>query len=352
MAATLFQTTGAVTREDEMADLEQRDAEILDAFQRDFPIASTPYAMIGQMVDMSEKEVIKRAIRLRQSGALRPIQIRFDPRALGCSVALVIAAVPEDLLESAAAIVTSHPGVSQNYRRNHEFNLWFTLCLPPDSALGMEETVRIIAAEAQVDRIHALPAIYQYREGVLENDTEIETAVPDETGRRRIRLLQDELPVQPRPFDVIARKLDEPPEDLIEFIRLQKELGTIQRIGPVVVPQKARFSTSAMGVWNVPPERIDQVAKLYSEDERISSCTIRDSREDWPYNLFTIIQGRSVDECESTMKRLAEMGNLEDYRALFPLHEYKQTRMNLFPAELNAWERTRSDGASSRTAAS
>lgn len=332
-----------------MADLDQRDREVLDALQREFPITPTPYAILGQMVEMSEKEVIKRTIRLRQEGLLRAIQIRFDPRALGCSVALVIAAVPEENIEAAAEVINSHPGVSQNYQRNHEFNLWFTLCLPPGSRLGLEETVRIIGSEAGVTTIHALPALRQYRDGRLE--PEIGPVIPDERGRRRIHLLQDELPIQPRPFDVIARQLNEHPDELIEFIREQQESGTISRVGPVLTPAKGRFSASAMGVWVVQNDRLDEIATRFSEDEMIPTCTIREPREEWPYNLFTIIQGRTVDECETTMERLATTAGIDDYRALFSVHEFKQTRMDLFPKALDEWERGRVSG-DSRTAAS
>ncbi|MBW3672405.1 MAG: hypothetical protein KY432_12130, partial [Acidobacteria bacterium] len=278
------------------------------------------------------------------------MRVRFDPKALGCSVALVIAAVAEDRVDAAAEIIDSHPGVSQNYKRNHDFNLWFTLCLPSSSLLGLDETVRIIGSEAGVSRIHALPAIRQFRDGAVEDDTE--AVIPDERAQRRIHLLQEELPIQPRPFDVVARKLEEHPDELIEFIRKHRELGTILHVGPVLAPAKSRFSASAMGVWNIPHDRLDQVGRMLSEDEMTSACTIRTPQEEWPYNLFTIIHGRSVDECEKTMARLAEMANLQDYQALFSVHEYKRTPMNLFPAELEAWERARSSGPSTRTAAS
>ncbi|MDX1584186.1 MAG: hypothetical protein R3338_11370 [Thermoanaerobaculia bacterium] len=327
-----------------MTDLDQRDREVLAAMQKEFPVASTPYAIIGQMVDMSEKEVIKRAMRLRQRGVIRSIQIQWDPRALGCTIALVIASVEEEKLKDAIDVVNGHPGVSQNYRRNHEFNLWFTICLPADSNLGLDSTISTIEEEGGISRIHALPALRTYRDGVLDEDPE--PRIPDQSSKRRIRALQGELPIQPRPFDSIARKLSESPDDLIDWIREQKEQGTIAQIGAVAASPK-RFSTSAMGVWKVPEERVDQVARAFSEDESISSSTVREAREDWPYNVFTIIQGRSVDECERTMGRLGDMANLVDYRSLFPLEEYKRTRTNPVPTELETWERQHSSGSTS-----
>lgn len=321
-----------------MTDLDQRDAEVLEALQEEFPISSTPFAIIGQMVDMSEKEVIKRVSRLRTSGALRAIQMKWDPRALGCSVALVIASVDEGDLEQAVDVIAGHPGISQCYQRNHEFNLWMTLCLPPDSALGLNGTVSAIASAAGARSAYALPAVRQYRDGQLEPEGETVSRAPEESDRRRIRILQDEIPIQPRPFDLFARQLNEPAEELLDFVRRERERGAITRIGPVLPSARSRFTSSAMGVWSVPSERVDDVGKLLSSDEAITSCTVRESQSDWPYNLFTIIQGRSVDECEGTMARLGKAAGVTDHQTLFPLHEYKQTRMALFPQNLEAWE--------------
>jgi siroheme decarboxylase len=335
-----------------MADLDLRDAEVLEALENDFPILSTPFAIIGQLVDMSEKEVIKRALRLRQQGILRAIHTRFVPRALGCEIALVIAAVGDDGVDRAASVISAHPGVCQNYRRNHEFDLWFTICLPPDSRLGVEETVRSLAAEAGIDRIHLLPSLKVFKApGDQANGEDIEPIIPDSDQQKFIRALQEEIPLQPRPFDVLARKKNLSPEDLIAFATTQHDAGRIRSISAVTSSRRPAFATSVMGVWRVPEERLDEVGNTLAAEDVVSSCTRRPSTPDWPYNLFTIIQGRSVDECEDRMKHLATTAGIDDYKALFPLHEYKRAKMILFPEELSEWETPRVSDAS-RTAVS
>jgi siroheme decarboxylase len=335
-----------------MADLDLRDAEVLEALENDFPVLSTPYAIIGQLVDMSEKEVIKRALRLRQQGILRAIHTRFVPRALGCEIALVIASVGDDGVDRAASVINAHPGVCQNYRRNHEFDLWFTICLPPDSRLGIEQTVHALAAEAGIDRIHILPALKVYKgPGEPANGEDLEPFIPDPDQQKFIRALQEEIPLQPRPFDVLARKRNLSPEELIAFATTQHEAGRIRGIGALTASRRPAFATSVMGVWRVPEERLDEVGPALASEEIVTSCTRRPSAPDWPYNLFTIIQGRSVDECEDAMKHLATSTAVDDYKALFPLHEYKRVKMTLFPEELGEWETPRVS-ATSRTAAS
>jgi siroheme decarboxylase len=335
-----------------MADLDLRDAEVLEALENDFPILSTPYAIIGQLVDMSEKEVIKRALRLRQQGILRAIHTRFAPRALGCEIALVIAAVGDDGVDRAASVISAHPGVCQNYRRNHEFDLWFTICLPPDSRLGLEQTVRALAAEAGIDRIHVLPALKVYKApGEPANGEDPEPLIPDSDQQKFIRALQEEIPLQPRPFDLLARKKNLSPEELIAFADAQHEAGRIRSIGALTSSRRPAFATSVMGVWRVPEERLDEVGSALAAEDVVSSCTRRPATPDWPYNLFTIIQGRSVDECEDAMKHLATTAGIDDHKALFPLHEYKRAKMILFPEELGEWETPRVPDAS-RTAVS
>src|SRR5688500_3346113 len=112
-----------------MQDNDQRDRELLGALQGEIPIVSTPYAVVGQLIDMSEKEVIKRTERLKRDGIIRQISAHFDTRSLGYRSCLVAARVRPERIDDAAAVVSAHPGVSQNYRRNNDFNLWFTIAV-------------------------------------------------------------------------------------------------------------------------------------------------------------------------------------------------------------------------------
>ena len=139
-----------------MQDMDQRDRELVAALQGEIPLVSTPFAFIGQTLDMSEKEVIKRTERLRREGVVRLIAAQFDTRALGYRSCLVAARVAPDRIDDAASIVSAHPGVTQNYRRNNDLNLWFTLNVAPQSKVGLDKTIEILGAEADCDIIRPL----------------------------------------------------------------------------------------------------------------------------------------------------------------------------------------------------
>src|SRR2546423_1789310 len=146
-----------------MQDIDQRDRELLGALQGDIPLSSTPFALIGQSIDMSEKEVIKRTERLKREGIIRQVAAHFDMRALGYRSCLVAAQVPEERIEQAARVTTPHPGAPQNSRRNHDFNLWFTIAIAPSSKLGLDKTIDILGSEAECERVRALPTLRQFK---------------------------------------------------------------------------------------------------------------------------------------------------------------------------------------------
>src|SRR6185503_15297874 len=105
-----------------MQEIDQRDRELLGALQGEIPLVSTPFAVLGQKIDMSEKEVIKRTERLKREGHVRSVCAQFDPHALGYRSCLVAAKIDPARIDDAAAIINAHPGVTQNYKRNNEFN--------------------------------------------------------------------------------------------------------------------------------------------------------------------------------------------------------------------------------------
>src|SRR5262249_34259037 len=109
----------------EMQDIDQRDRELLGALQGEILLIATPFAVLGQIIDMSEKEVIKRTERLKREGLVRQLSAQFDAHALGYRSCLVAAKVNAERIDQSATIINAHPGVTQNYRRNNDFNLWF-----------------------------------------------------------------------------------------------------------------------------------------------------------------------------------------------------------------------------------
>ena len=93
-----------------------------------------------------------------------------------------------------------------------------------------------------------------------------------------------------------------------------------------------------MGVWVVPAIGVDEVGAKMSQNKAVSHCYLRPVYDDWPYNLYTIVHGRSVDECESIINDIAIDTGVDEKQALYPTREYKKARINLFSTEADEWE--------------
>ena len=330
-----------------MQDIDQRDRELLSALQGEIPLVSTPFAVLGQMIDMSEKEVIKRTERLKREGLVRQLSAQFDARALGYRSCLVAAKVDPERIDEAAASINAHPGVTQNYRRNNDFNLWFTIAVAPSSQVGLEKTIQILGEEAECEIVRPLPTLKLFKSSAIDaseghsteeshGDEKYVPLTPLEV--ECVRLLQHDLPLQPRPFDVLAKNSGVAADELLSTARTLQHRGQIRRFGAVVQPRKPGFSASAMGVWVVPEDRVDEMGARMSQNRAVSHCYLRPVYEDWPYNLYTIVHGRSVDECESIINDLAADTSVEKKQALYPTKEYKKARIMLFSTEAEEWE--------------
>jgi len=330
-----------------MQDIDQRDRDLLGALQGEIPLLSTPFAVIGQMIDMSEKEVIKRTERLKRDGIVRQLCGQFDARALGYRSSLVAAKVNPDRIDDAAALVSAHPGVTQNYRRNNDFNLWFTIAVSPGSALGLERSIQILGDEAECDAVRSLPTLKLFKSSGAETaeghgddthhaDEKFVPLTPLEI--ECVRLLQRDLPLQPRPFDVLTKTSGIAADELLSTARTLHKRGQVRRFGAIVQPRKSGFSASAMGVWVVPEHQVDEMGARLSQNRAVSHCYLRPVYEDWPYNVYTIVHGRSVDECESIINDLAADTGLHEKKALYPTKEYKKAHITLFSPEEEEWE--------------
>jgi DNA-binding Lrp family transcriptional regulator len=132
------------------------DKAILNRIQSDFPITSQPYLTIADELNLTEKEVLGRVSRLKETGIIRRIGANFVPAKLGYVSTLCAAKVPEDKIERFADAVNRFPGVTHNYRRENSFNVWFTFIAP--SREEIEQNLKEIERETGITEILNLPA--------------------------------------------------------------------------------------------------------------------------------------------------------------------------------------------------
>jgi siroheme decarboxylase len=136
--------------------LSPKDRLILNEIQRNFPVTHRPFLALARRLGMKEKDILDRVQRLKEAGIIRRIGASFSARAVGFSSTLCAAKVPRAKIEEFVSVVNSYPGVTHNYEREGDFNLWFTLIAP--SRKRIEETLAAISRRTGVRPILDLPA--------------------------------------------------------------------------------------------------------------------------------------------------------------------------------------------------
>ncbi|MDP9424634.1 MAG: Lrp/AsnC family transcriptional regulator, partial [Actinomycetota bacterium] len=111
------------------------------------------------------------------------------------------------------------------------------------------------------------------------------------------------------------------------------------RFSAVLYHRKAGFRANSMGVWKVPEDRVEEVGQAFAQYQAVSHCYQRPVYEDWPYALFSMVHGRSEEECESVLDAMGEETGLTERLSLYSTREYKKTRVRYFTPEMEAWER-------------
>ena len=143
-------------KESPMPTLDDIDKTILNRIQSDFPITPRPYLTIANDLELSHDEVLARLNRLKEKGIIRRVGGNFVPGKLGFVSTLCAAKVPEDKISDFAETVNRYPGVTHNYQRDNEFNIWFTFIAP--SAEEIESNLEKISGETGITGILNLPA--------------------------------------------------------------------------------------------------------------------------------------------------------------------------------------------------
>ncbi len=331
------------------------DDELLSLIQNEFPLVARPYAAFAERLGVDEATVVARIRANRENGKIRQISAIFDTRALGYTSSLVAAKVDPAREDEAAAVFSAHPGVSHNYLREHDFNIWFTVAVPPDSEIGLEQTISLLGDLAGVESIRPLPTLKLHKIGVdldVKGDraanakkarTRPELPTPaaetlTDRDRDAIRALQIDLPATPRPFLELAERFGFDEAELLERGAAFMKTGQMRRFAAVLAHRKAGFVFNGMGVWNVPEERISEVGSIMGSYAGVSHCYQRPTYPDWPYNLFSMTHGRTKAECEDVLSAISAETGLTDYIVLYSIKEYKKVRVSYFTPEIYAWE--------------
>jgi DNA-binding Lrp family transcriptional regulator len=357
MASVKVPQSKARSRKDGAAiPLDETDKRLMNLLQSRFPLDPEPFARVASEAELELDDVLIRTKRLLDERIIREITPIFDTRALGYESMLVAAKVDSENPQRAAQAVNAHPGVSHNYLRTHEFNLWFTIATPPDSELGLAGTLEALMRETGAESMRELPTLTLFKINMnleMEKGTDALSAAVDASPPREleaqpyderdiavIRTLQGPMEPVERPYDKAATELGMSTEDLLEHLGGMIERKLLRRVAAILFHRRAGFSANGMGVWKVPEDEIMETGGRMASFRGISHCYQRPTYADWPYSVFTMAHGRSKQECDAILDSIAaECGMGPDDRAtLYSSTEYKKIRLHYFTDDYRRWE--------------
>ncbi len=323
--------------------------ELLTLIQAEFPIAKRPFEIVGQKLGCSEEEALGLYKELKEQDIIRQTSAIFDTKSLGYRSSLVAFKVSDP--EAAAPFINSHPGVSHNYERDHEFNLWFTLAVEPDSALGLEGTVELMAKEVGAKEFLILPTKKMFKIKV-QLDMTGKGAKKEKLHHKKkksfelspqhkqlIKELQEDIEPVKEPFAGVVERLGIDYDELAHLAKELQEGGYMRRFASILRHRKAGFSANAMVVWSVDEERAEEIGQKVAQYKAVSHCYLRPTYPNWPYPLFSMIHGRSKEEVEEVVADIAKEIEPKEYRYLYSTKEFKKQRIKYFSDEFKEWER-------------
>lgn len=325
-----------------MNNIEKR---LLNDYQRNFSLVPEPYTHIAHELKTDTQTILNLLHTLKSEGKISRVGPVFKPNIIGAST-LVAMSVPNEQLIKVAALVNSFAEVNHNYEREHHFNLWFV-------AVASNQ----IKLDAVLDEIQNLsgyvimnlPLLKEYhidlgfrmdtkhrKKTRHNNDIDRAISLHDfnlAKDEQLIAAIQTGLPIIERPYLAIAKQLGLSERIVIQKIRELQSTGIIRRLGVVVRHHEMGYRANAMVVWDVSDDRVDELGEKFSAEGDVTLCYQRPRiKPGWPYNLFSMIHGKSRTEVLDSIERLIDKLALDKtpYKILFSRQRFKQCGAKYF----------------------
>lgn len=324
--------------------------EILSRIQKKFPLVPKPFKVIADELSMSEEEVLSILQEQKSKNIIRQTSAIFDTKRLGYKSSLVAFKVAKEKISDAVKVINSHPGISHNYERNHDFNIWFTLAVPPHSKLGLDGTVALLSKLTDADEYIMLPTLKLFKINVKldttgkdEKKEEVKKVVHTEIEMTPlhhavIRAAQYDIEMVSEPFKKVVEELG---IDYDKFFAILKELedsGIMRRFASILNHRKAGFNANAMVVWDVDEVNGEAIGATAAAFSAVSHCYLRPKYPNWPYNLFTMVHGKTKEETDSIIAEMAKEIESKSHMPLYSSREFKKVRIEYFTREMDEWE--------------
>lgn len=319
-----------------MTALSDMHMQLIDGWQRDFPLDPDPYARIAFKLGLSELSVLGMLSEMRRAGVLSRIGAIVEPNTAGAST-LAAMAVPRSQLETVAALVNKEPGVNHNYEREHRHSLWFVLTGRDRNAV--EEAIGRIERRTGLAVLNLpLRAAYHIDLGFPLGSANV-AALPRQNCSNEVKkcvqvghddlallhALEDGLPIHPRPYGEIARRIGTTEDAVTARLGDLVTRGVVKRFGLIVRHRELGFRANAMVVWDIADDEVDEIGARFASYPFVTLCYRRDRQAPhWPYNLFCMIHGRDRPTVLAQIAVLCERAGNPPMDILFSRRCFKQ----------------------------
>jgi len=297
------------------------ELDLLNRWQRDFPLEPRPFAHIAQQVGIGGEQVLQRYRALAAGGVVSRIGAVFRPNTVGASTLAAMRVAPA-ALERVAAQVSAQPEVNHNYEREHAFNLWF-VATAPDAETLEHALARIEQLSGRA--VLRLPLIEEYHidlgfdlvDGSVPRAGAASAGVPialSAVQRRLVARLADGLPLIEAPYAALGAAVGLSESAVIETLRAWLEIGVIRRFGAVLRHRPLGYAANAMVVWDVPDDLVRACGLRAAQLPEVTLCYRRARRMPaWPFNLYCMLHGTERAAVEAALERVAQGAALTGY---------------------------------------
>jgi len=324
--------------------------EILLRVQKNFPLEIKPFAAIANELGLEEQEVISVIQDQKDQKIIRQTSAIFDTKSLGYKSSLVAFEIDEDKIDQAVEIINAHPGVSHNYERNHKFNIWFTMACSPESKIGLDKTIDILAKLTKANAHIMLPTLKLFKISVKldttgKGDKKEKVAKKEKIAIEMtplhmdvVKLLQNDIDIKSEPFEDIIKELDISYDKFFEIVDDLQKSGMMRRFASILNHRRAGFNANAMVVWDVDEKNGETIGKTAAEFSAVSHCYLRPKYENWQYNLFTMVHGKTKEETNAVISDMEKEIDSKSHMPLYSSREFKKIRLKYFTDDEKQWE--------------
>ena len=142
--------------------------------------------------------------------------------------------------------------------------------------------------------------------------------------KKILNFIQGDLPLRSDPYSKLAADLGIDEGKIVKTISSLEKRGYVRRFGAILTHHKVGLKTNCMCVWKIPPEKVEKIGGVCSREPSISHCYLRQSKQKWSYNFYTMIHARTKTECLKIIRKIANKCAVKEYELLFTLKQFKK----------------------------